>query len=41
MADADKHFSNKIITEDETWYFACYPETKRQSSEWIGDIVTG
>jgi hypothetical protein len=37
MADADKHFSNKIITEDETWCFACDPETKRQSSEWVGE----
>jgi hypothetical protein len=35
MADADKNFLNKIITEDETWCFAYDPETKRQSSEWV------
>jgi histone-lysine N-methyltransferase SETMAR len=33
MADTDKNFFNKIITEDETWCFAYDPETKRQSSE--------
>jgi hypothetical protein len=38
MADADKIFLNKIITGDETWSFASDPETKRQSSEWVGDI---
>jgi hypothetical protein len=27
---------NKIITGDETWCFAYDPETKRQSSEWVG-----
>jgi hypothetical protein len=37
MADADKNFLNKIITGDETWCFACDPETKRQSSEWVGE----
>ena len=31
-----KNFFNKIITGDETWCFACDPETKRQSSEWVG-----
>jgi len=36
--DADRIFFNKIITGDETWYFACDPETKRQSSEWVGEI---
>jgi len=30
-------FLNKIITGDETWWFACDPETKRQSSEWVGE----
>jgi hypothetical protein len=30
-------FLNKIITGDETWCFACDPETKRQSSEWVGE----
>jgi hypothetical protein len=37
MADTDKHLFNKIITEDVTWCFACGPETKRQSSEWVGE----
>jgi hypothetical protein len=37
MADADTIFFNKIITGDETWCFAYDPETKRQSSEWIGE----
>jgi hypothetical protein len=37
MVDADKHFLNKIITGDETWCFAYDPETKRQSSEWVGE----
>ena len=37
MADADKHFLNKIISGNETWCFACDPEIKRQSSEWIGE----
>jgi len=37
MADADKHISNKIITRDKTWCFACDPERKQQSSEWGGE----
>jgi hypothetical protein len=37
MADADKIFFNKIITEDETWCFAFDPEAKRQSYEWVGE----
>jgi len=37
MADADKNFFNKIVTGDETWCFAYDPETKRQSSEWVGE----
>jgi hypothetical protein len=37
MADADKIYFNKIITRDETRCFACDPETKRQSSEWVGE----
>jgi len=37
MADADKDFLNKIITGDGTWCFAYDPETKRQSSEWVGE----
>jgi len=28
MTDADKNFLNNIITGDETWCFACDPETK-------------
>jgi len=28
MANADKNFFNKIIMGDETWCFACDPETK-------------
>ena len=30
-------FFNKLITGDETWCFACDPETKRESSEWVGE----
>ena len=30
-------FLNKIITGDETWCFACDSETKRQSSDWVGE----
>jgi len=37
MANADKNFFNKIIMGDETWCFASDPETKRQSSEWVGE----
>jgi len=37
MTDADKNIFNKIITENETWCFACDPETKRQISEWVGE----
>ena len=36
-ADADKNFCNKFITGDETWWFAYEPETKRQSSERVGE----
>ena len=32
-----KFFFKKIITGDETWCFAYDPETKRQSSEWVGE----
>jgi hypothetical protein len=38
MTDAHKKFFNQIIMEDETWCFACNPETKRQSSKWVGVI---
>jgi hypothetical protein len=37
MADADKHFCNKINTGDETWCSAYDPETKRESSEWVSE----
>jgi hypothetical protein len=37
MADADKIFFNKIIMGDEIWCFAYDLETKRQSSEWVGE----
>jgi hypothetical protein len=37
IANVDKNFFNKIITEDETWCFACNHKTKRQSSEWVGE----
>jgi len=32
-----KFFFNKIITGDEFWCFAYDPETKRESSEWVGE----
>jgi hypothetical protein len=38
MADADKNFCNKIITRYQTWCFGYDPETKWQSSEWVGEI---
>jgi hypothetical protein len=37
MADGDKNFFNKIVTGDETWRFACDPETKLLRSEWVGE----
>jgi hypothetical protein len=37
MANADKNCFNKIIKGEETWCFAYDPETKRQSSEWVGE----
>ena len=40
MADADKNIFNNIITGDETWCFTDNPETKRQSSEWLGETST-
>jgi len=30
-------FFNKIITGDETWCLAFDPETKQESSEWVGE----
>ena len=37
MIDNDDNFLDKIITGDESWCFAYDPETKRQSSEWVGE----
>jgi hypothetical protein len=37
MANADKNFVNKTVTGDETWCFAYDPETKQQSSDWVGE----
>jgi len=28
---------DKVITDDKSWCFAYDPETKRQSSEWVGE----
>jgi hypothetical protein len=36
MANADKNCFDKIIMGDETWCFAYDPETKQQSSDWVG-----
>ena len=34
-----KHkFVNKLFTGDKTWCFSYDPETKRQISEWVGEI---
>ena len=38
MVDADKNFLNKIIKGDETWCLSCDPETKRRSSDCVGEI---
>ena len=32
----DERSCENIITDDETWYFAYDPATKRQSAEWAG-----
>jgi hypothetical protein len=37
MFNGDESFQDKIITGDESWCFAYDPETKRQSSEWVGE----
>jgi len=39
IADGDKFFLNKIIKGDENWCFANDSETKRQSSEWVGETL--
>jgi hypothetical protein len=35
--NSDKNFLGKVITGDESWCFAYNPETKQQSSEWVGE----
>ena len=30
----DPNFLSNVITGDETWVYACHPETKTQSSQW-------
>ena len=37
IVDADKFFFNQIVTGDETLCFTYDLETKRQSSEWVGE----
>ena len=37
MINGDKIFLDKVITGDESWRFAYDPETKRQSSERVGE----
>jgi len=41
MADANKKIFNKIVTGSETWCFAYDSKTKRQSSEWVGEMSPG
>jgi len=36
-ADSDPDFFKKIVTGDETWFFAYDPTTKRQSAAWVGE----
>ena len=38
MIDGDKNFLDKVIIGDESWCFACDLETKRQISEWVGEL---
>jgi len=37
IINVDKNFLDKFLTGDESWCFAYDPETKRQSSEWVGE----
>ena len=37
MINGDKNFLDRVITGDESWCFVYDPETKRQSSEWVGE----
>jgi len=41
MINGDKNFLDKFITGDESWCFACDPETKCQGSEWVGEHSPG
>jgi len=41
MIKGDKNFLDKVITGDESWCFTYDPETKRQSSEWVGEHSSG
>jgi len=36
-ADSDPDFFKKIVTGDEAWCFAYYPNTKRQSAAWVAE----
>jgi len=37
MISSDKHILDKVITGDASWCFMYSPETKCQSSEWVGE----
>ncbi len=37
MINGDKNFLGTVITGDESWCFAYDPETKQQSSKWVGE----
>ncbi|UYV74029.1 hypothetical protein LAZ67_11001878 [Cordylochernes scorpioides] len=39
MTRTDPEWKDKIITGDETWIYGYDPETKRQSTEWRGQVV--
>jgi len=34
QVEADPELMERVITGDESWFFQCDPETKRQSLEW-------
>ena len=34
QVEADLELMERVITGDESWFFQCDPETKRQSLEW-------
>ncbi|UYV73957.1 hypothetical protein LAZ67_11001587 [Cordylochernes scorpioides] len=35
LFNSDPHWLKIVITGDETWVYRYYPETKRQSSQWL------